>query len=67
MIVAPGIARQHVGREQHELAVGIDDVAGGRHDAEPVAVAVEREAELAVALRSGAIRSSRFFGWDGSG
>ena len=44
-------ACQHVGGEQHQLPVGIDDVAGRRHDAEPVAVAVEREAELAVALR----------------
>ena len=43
------VALQHVAREQHQLAVGIDDLAVLGDDAEPVAVAVEREAELGVA------------------
>ena len=41
-----GLAREHVGGEEHELPVRVDDVAVLGDDAEPVAVAVEREAEL---------------------
>ena len=44
-----GIAREHILGEQHELAIGEDDLAVLGHDAEPVAVAVESEAELGVA------------------
>ena len=43
------VALEHVAREEHQLAVGIDDRAVFRDDAEPVAVAVEREADLGVA------------------
>ena len=49
-----GLALQHVGGEQHQLAVGVDDLAALRHDAEAVAVAVEGESELALALAQGA-------------
>src|SRR5450759_1763215 len=48
-----GVARQHVGGEQHELPVGIDDVAALSDDAEAVAVAVEREADFGVAALQG--------------
>ena len=64
-----GLARQHVGGEQHQLPVGVDDVAVARHDAQAVAVAVEREAELAVAsaraARSGRAGSRAATGPDG--
>ena len=42
----PRTARQHVGGEQHHLPVRPDDVPLAVHDAEPVAVAVEREPEV---------------------
>ena len=45
MICAPGIARQHVGGKQHQLAVRIDDLAVFGDHAEPVAVAVEGQAQ----------------------
>ena len=41
-----GVAAQHVVRKQHQLPVGVDDVAALGDHAEPVAVAVEREAQL---------------------
>ena len=44
-----GVARQHVGRKQHQLPVGEDDLAVLRHHPEAVAVAVEGEAQLAAA------------------
>ncbi len=45
----PGLRLQHIRGEQHQLAVGVDDLAGLGYHTEPVAVAVEREAELVVA------------------
>ena len=42
------LPREHVGGEQHQLPVGVDDVAVLGDHAEPVAVAVERQAELGV-------------------
>ncbi|ABA49073.1 hypothetical protein BURPS1710b_3142 [Burkholderia pseudomallei 1710b] len=42
------VARQHFLGEQHQLAVRIDDLAVLRDDAEAVAVAVEREADLGI-------------------
>ncbi len=41
-----GVPREDVAREQHDLAVGVDDVAAAGDHAEPVAVAVEGQAEL---------------------
>ena len=52
--LAPGLRAEHVGGEQHQLPVGVDDAAVLGDDAEPVAVAVEREAELGV----GRVRAS---------
>src|SRR5450755_4183470 len=49
-----GVAPEHVGREEHQLPVGVDDVALSRHDAEPVAVAVEGDAYLGAAALHGA-------------
>src|SRR6476660_5564195 len=46
-----GIARQHVGCKQHELTIRIDDLAVPGHHAESIAVAVERQSELAMTLR----------------
>ena len=45
-----GVAVQHVAREQHQLAVGPDDLAGLRDHAQPVAVAVEGQAQLTVGI-----------------
>src|SRR6185437_12951259 len=42
--------RENVRREQHQLPIRVDHVARRRDDAEPVAVAVESEPELAIAL-----------------
>jgi hypothetical protein len=49
-----GIARQDVGGEQHQLAVGIDDLAVLGHHAEAVAVAIEGQAQFGVGLAQGA-------------
>src|SRR5256885_13218843 len=46
--LGPRIAAEHVLRQQHQLAVGIDDLAVLGDEAEPVAVAVEGQAELAL-------------------
>src|SRR5205807_8963754 len=46
--LGPRIAAEHVLRQQHQLAVGIDDLAVLGDKAEPVAVAVEGQAELAL-------------------
>ena len=43
-----GIALQHVGREQHQQAVGEDHLAFPGHHAQPVAVAVEGQADVGV-------------------
>ncbi len=45
------IAREHVGGEEHELPIRVDDAAVAGHHAEAVAVAVEREAELVIGRR----------------
>ena len=43
-------ARQHVGGEQHQLAVRVDDLAVLGDDAETVAVAVEGDADFGVGI-----------------
>jgi hypothetical protein len=60
-------AAEHVGGEQHQLAVGEDDLAVLGDHAEAVAVAVEGQADLGVGVRSARITSCRFSGLDGSG
>ena len=62
MIVRAGVALEHVGREQHQLAVGVDDLAVLRDDAEAVAVAVEREAELGIGRLHGADQVGQVLG-----
>ena len=44
------VALQHVGREQHQQPVRIDDLAGLGDHAEAVAIAIEGEAEIRVEL-----------------
>src|SRR4029077_2824464 len=44
------VSGQYVGGEQHELAVRIDDLAGFGDYTQPIAVAVEREPQLLVAI-----------------
>jgi hypothetical protein len=62
------VAREHVAREQHELAVGVDDLPVLRDDAQAVAVAVEGQAELGIRGTSRArCSSARFSGLLGSG
>src|ERR1700680_3623363 len=46
-----GIARQHVGREKHQLPVGINDAAVLGHHTQTVAVAVEGQPKLIVRCR----------------
>ncbi len=48
-MVAPRFALEHVAREQHQLAIGVDDLPVLGDDAQAVAVAVEGQAELGVA------------------
>src|SRR5947207_3120017 len=48
------IAREQVGGEEHQLSVRIDNASVAGHDAEPVAVAVERQAQLPAGRRHGA-------------
>ncbi len=48
MICAAGHARQHVGGEEHQLAIRVDDFAVLGHHAEAVAVAVEGDADFGV-------------------
>ena len=48
-----GIARKHVGGEQHQLAIRENDVAAACNDAKTVAVAVEGEADFGVAFLQG--------------
>ena len=47
---AAGHARQHVGREQHQLAIGVNDPAGLGDHAEAVAVAVKGQPEFGIAI-----------------
>ena len=49
-MIAPGIAREHVAREQHQQAIREDHFAAGGDHAEAIAVAVEGEAEIGVHL-----------------
>ena len=46
MIVAPGVAAQHVAREDQQQLVAPDDPALAVDRADPVAVAVEGDAEI---------------------
>ncbi len=48
MISPPGHAREHVGGEEHQLAVGEDDLAVLGDDAEAVTVAIEGQADLGI-------------------
>ncbi len=49
-----GVAGEHVGGEQHQLPIGVDDRSVAGDDAETVAIAVEREPELVVGSREAA-------------
>ena len=52
--LAAGDARQYIGREEHQLAVRVDDFAVLGDDAEAVAVAVEGDADFGVGFTQGA-------------
>jgi hypothetical protein len=43
-----GNAVQHVHRQQHHDAIGVDDIPGQRDHAQPVGVAVEGQAQVSV-------------------
>ena len=62
MIVRARVAREDVAREQHQLAVGIDDLAVLGDDAQAVAVAVEGQAELGVGGLHGADQVGQVLG-----
>src|SRR6476659_10890520 len=47
------IATQHIGRIQHELTVGKDDLARLSDDAKAIAVAIKSETDLAIAVTQG--------------
>ena len=49
-----GLALEHIGGEQDQLPIGIDDLAVLRDDAQAIAITVEREAELGIGRRDGA-------------
>ena len=59
------IALEHVGREQHQLPVGVDDVSASGDDAEPVAGAyvrlLDRTGEFTAEVQSSATGYFRFY------
>ena len=53
---------EHVLRIEHQLAIGPDDLAGLGHHAQPVAVAIKGQADLAVGLGQTADQVLKIFG-----
>ena len=59
---AAGYATEHVGREKHQLPVGIDDLAVLGDDAKAIAVAVKGDADFGIGLAQAADDIGEIFG-----
>jgi hypothetical protein len=60
-------AAEHVGGKEHQLTIGVDDLAVAGDDAEAVTITVESKSEFGAAAPSASMTSCRFSGFDGSG